>query len=190
NIPYTSYSKITKPNSVHQCDLIEMPYNEDVDTSLLDNGPIFYYVLLAWLLQCDQGYEFMESMTLIIDEHNVNIRKTKARFRHTSLAMVDHYAGLFELRVFKNQYAIEFLLPTSERYKECERFARRIVNNMNDTPTRIMPSFPNHNKFVHLDSFALAGEKKARFDNADYHYIRRPSLAPHYTHLDVILLRI
>ncbi|CAG8816491.1 20177_t:CDS:2, partial [Gigaspora margarita] len=57
------------------CDLIEIPYDEDVDT---------------------------------------------ARFRHTSLAMVDHYAGSFELRVFKNQYAIEFLLPTGERYRECE----------------------------------------------------------------------
>ncbi|CAG8489039.1 12719_t:CDS:2 [Dentiscutata heterogama] len=36
------------------------------------------------------------------------------------MALVDHYAGLFELRVFKNQYAIEFLLPTGERCRECE----------------------------------------------------------------------
>ncbi|CAG8755769.1 21996_t:CDS:2, partial [Dentiscutata erythropus] len=175
NIPYASYSKITKPNSVHQCDLIEIPYDEDVDTGLLNNGPIFYYVLLvidcatrykdfifltsknsekvaeafksiydnpdnplnwARLLQCDQGREFMGSVTLIMDEHNVNIRRTKAHFRHTSLAIVNHYARLFELRVFKNQYVIEFLLPTGECCKECERFARRIVNNMNDTPTR------------------------------------------------------
>ncbi|CAG8853908.1 28047_t:CDS:2, partial [Gigaspora margarita] len=52
------------------------------------------------------------------------------RFRHTSLAMVDHYTGSFELRVFKNQYAIEFLLPTGERYRECEQFARRILIGM------------------------------------------------------------
>src|SRR3954447_25917019 len=26
HIPYASYSKITKPNTVHQCDLIEIPY--------------------------------------------------------------------------------------------------------------------------------------------------------------------
>ncbi|CAG8749366.1 4014_t:CDS:2, partial [Dentiscutata erythropus] len=144
----------------------------------------------VWLLQYDEGREFMGSMTMIMDEHNINIRRIKARFRHTSMAMVDRYAGLFELRVFKNQYVIEFLLPTGERYKEYKRFARRIVNNMNDTPTRITPSFPNHDKFVHLDSSALAGEKKAQFDNADYHYIRRPSLPPYYTHLDVIILRI
>ncbi|KAF0348028.1 hypothetical protein F8M41_015637 [Gigaspora margarita] len=179
-IPYASYSKITKPNSVHQCDLIEIPY--DVDTDLLDNGPIFYYVLLVidcatrykdfifltsksseevakafksiydnsdnpldWprLLQSDQGHEFMGSVTLIMDEHNVNIRRIKARFRHTSMAMVDRYAGLFELRVFKNQYVIEFLLPTGERCRECERFARKIVDNMNDTPTRLIGMSPN-----------------------------------------------
>ncbi|CAG8654311.1 13840_t:CDS:2, partial [Gigaspora rosea] len=69
NIPYASYSKITKPNSVHQCDLIEILYNEDVDT--------------------------------------------------------------------------EFLLPTGERYRECERFARRIVDNMNDTTTQLIGMSPN-----------------------------------------------
>ncbi|PKC00408.1 hypothetical protein RhiirA5_428230, partial [Rhizophagus irregularis] len=52
--------------------------------------------------------------------------------------MVDRYAGLFEYRVFKNQYSVEFLLPTGERCKECKRFARKIVDNMNDTPTRLI----------------------------------------------------
>ncbi|CAG8781403.1 21341_t:CDS:2, partial [Gigaspora margarita] len=66
------------------------------------------------------------------------------RFRHTSLAMIDRYAGLFELRVFKNQYAIEFLLPTGECYRECERFARKIVDNMNNTPTRLIGMSPNN----------------------------------------------
>ncbi|CAG8721460.1 5070_t:CDS:1 [Dentiscutata erythropus] len=51
------------------------------------------------------------------------------------MAMVDRYAGLFKLKVFKNQYAIEFPLPTSKHCREYERFARRIVDNMNDTPT-------------------------------------------------------
>ncbi|CAI2187601.1 9799_t:CDS:1, partial [Funneliformis geosporum] len=29
------------------------------------------------------------------------------------MAIVDHYAGFFEYRVFKNQYAVELLLPTA-----------------------------------------------------------------------------
>ncbi|CAG8792568.1 39658_t:CDS:2, partial [Gigaspora margarita] len=37
----------------------------------------------------------------------------------------------------------EFLLPTSEHYRECERFARRIVDNMNNTPTRLIGMSPN-----------------------------------------------
>ncbi|CAG8486412.1 25898_t:CDS:1 [Dentiscutata erythropus] len=158
-IPYASYSKITKPNTIHQCDLIKIPY--DVDTNSLDDDLIFYYVLLVidyatrykdfifltsknseevaeafkskydnsdnsfnWprLLQRDEGRKFIGSVRLIIDEHNVNIQRIKARFRHTSMAMVDRYAGLFELRVFKNQYAIEFLLPNSEHCRECEWF--------------------------------------------------------------------
>ncbi|PKY60919.1 hypothetical protein RhiirA4_485218 [Rhizophagus irregularis] len=57
--------------------------------------------------------------------------------------MVDRYAGLFEYRVFKNQYSVEFLLPTGKRCRECERFARRIVDNMNDTPTRLIGMSPN-----------------------------------------------
>ncbi|CAG8759457.1 19699_t:CDS:2, partial [Dentiscutata erythropus] len=143
------YSKITKPNTIHQCDLIEIPY--DMNTDSLDGNPIFYYVLLVidcvtrykdfvflmsksseevakafkskydnpdnplnWprLLQYDEDREFIGSVTLIIDEHNVNIRRIK--------------------------YVIEFLLPTSKRCRECKRFARKIVDNMNDTPTRLI----------------------------------------------------
>jgi hypothetical protein len=85
----------------------------------------------------------MGYMTLLMNEHGVEIRRIIARFRHTSLAMVDRYAGLFELRVFKNQYSIEFLLPTGKHCRECERFARRIVDNMNNTPTRLIGMSPN-----------------------------------------------
>lgn len=57
--------------------------------------------------------------------------------------MVDRYARLFELRVFKNQYSIEFLLPTGKRYRECERFAKKIVDNINDSPTWLIRMSPN-----------------------------------------------
>jgi len=58
HIPYASYSKITKPNTMHQYDLIEIPYDEDVDTNLLDDGgspPIYYYVLLV--IDCATRYK-------------------------------------------------------------------------------------------------------------------------------------
>ena len=181
HIPYASYSKIMKPNTVHQCDLIEIPY-EDVNTNLLDDGLIFYYVLLVidcatrfkdfvfltskssekvaeafksiydnsdkplnWpqKLQCDKGTEFMGYVTLLMNEHDVEIRRIIARFRHTSLAILDNYARHFSRRVFKNQYSVEFLLPTGKRCRECERFARRIVDNMNDSPTRLIGMRPN-----------------------------------------------
>ena len=57
--------------------------------------------------------------------------------------MIDRYAGLFEYRVFKNQYSIEFLLSTGKRCRECEQFARKIVDNMNDSPTRLIGMSPN-----------------------------------------------
>ncbi|CAG8617407.1 12816_t:CDS:2, partial [Acaulospora morrowiae] len=57
--------------------------------------------------------------------------------------MINRYAGLFKYRVFKNQYSIEFLLPTGKRCRECERFARKIVNNMNDSSTRLIGMSPN-----------------------------------------------
>ena len=58
--------------------------------------------------------------------------------------MVDRYARLFEYRVFKNQYSVEFLLPTGKRCRECERFVRRIVDNMNDSLTRLIGMRPNN----------------------------------------------
>src|SRR6266540_7409509 len=182
HIPYASYSKIMKPNTVHQCDLIKIPYDKDIDTNLLDDGPIFYYVLLVIdcvtrykdfvfltsksseevaeafksiydtpdntlnclrKMQCDKGTEFMGYVTLLMNEHGVEIQRIIARFRYTSLAIVDRYAGLFEYRVFKNQYSVEFFLPISERCRECERFARKIVDNMNDSPTRLIRMNPN-----------------------------------------------
>ena len=42
HIPYASYSRITKSNSVHQCDLIEIPY-DDVNIDLLDDGVSLTY---------------------------------------------------------------------------------------------------------------------------------------------------
>ncbi len=55
HIPYASYFKITKSNTVHQCDLIEIPYDKDIDTNLLDDGLIFYYVLLV--IDCVTRYK-------------------------------------------------------------------------------------------------------------------------------------
>ncbi len=85
----------------------------------------------------------MGYVTLLMNEHDVEIWRIIARFRHTSLAMVDRYAGLFEYRVFKNQYSVEFLLPTSKRCRECERFARKIVDNINDSPIWLIGMTPN-----------------------------------------------
>ncbi|GES96989.1 hypothetical protein RCL_jg4115.t1 [Rhizophagus clarus] len=182
HIPYANYSKITKPNTVHQCDLIEISYDEDVDTNLLNDGPIYYYVLLVidcatkykdfifltsksskevaeafksiydnpdkplnWprKLQCNKGTEFMGYVTLLMDEHGVKIRRIIVHFRHTSFAMIDNYARHFSRKAFKNQYSVEFLLPTGKRCRECERFARRIVDNMNDSLTRLIGMSPN-----------------------------------------------
>ncbi len=100
---------------------------------------------LNWLrkMQCDKGTEFMGYVTLLMNEHGVEIQRIIARFRYTSLAIVDRYAGLFEYRVFKNQYSVEFLLSTGERCRECEQFVRRIVGNMNDSPTRLIGMSPN-----------------------------------------------
>jgi hypothetical protein len=54
-----------------------------------------------WILQYAKGTEFMGYVTLLMNEHNVELWRIIARFRHTSLAMIDRYAELFELRVLK-----------------------------------------------------------------------------------------
>ena len=77
----------------------------------------------------------MGSVILLINEHNIRIWRIKAHFRHRSLAILNNYARYFSRRVFKNQYVVELLLPIGERCRECERFVRRIVDNINDTPT-------------------------------------------------------
>ena len=77
----------------------------------------------------------MGYMTLLIDEYGIEIWRIIAYFKHISFAMIDCYTGLFKYRVFKNQYSIKFLLSTDKHYRECEQFARKIVDNMNDSPT-------------------------------------------------------
>ncbi len=86
----------------------------------------------------------MGYVTLLIDEYNITIWRIIAHFKHISLAIVNHYVRLFELRVFKNQYLIEFFLPTGKRYRECERFARKIVDNINDSLTQLIGMSPNN----------------------------------------------
>ncbi|CAI2195631.1 19735_t:CDS:2, partial [Funneliformis geosporum] len=58
--------------------------------------------------------QFLLSSSLQYHSRTSPFTDRSTRFSHTSMAMVDSYAGLFELRVFKNQYSIEFLLPTGE----------------------------------------------------------------------------
>ncbi|GES84123.1 hypothetical protein RCL_jg20487.t1 [Rhizophagus clarus] len=126
HIPYASYSKITKPNTVHQCDLIEIPYDSsskevaEAFKSIYDNPDKPH----NWprKLQCDKGTEFIGYVTLLMDEHGVEIRRIIAYFRHTSFAMIDNYARHFSRRVFKNQ---------------------RIVDNINDSLTRLIGMSPN-----------------------------------------------
>ena len=92
---------LTSKNSSEVADAFRSIYEKP-------NNPLTY----PRLLQCDEDCSFMGNVTLLMNKHRVGIRRIKARFRHTSLAIVDRYAGLFTLRVFKNQYAIEFLLPS------------------------------------------------------------------------------
>ncbi|EXX60038.1 hypothetical protein RirG_183570 [Rhizophagus irregularis DAOM 197198w] len=89
-------------------------------------------------IQYDKGTEFMGYVTLLMDKHDIKIQKIIARFRHTSFTMIDHYAGLFKYRVFKNQYSIEFFLPTGKCCRKCEQFARKIVDNINNSPTQLI----------------------------------------------------
>ena len=49
-------------NSIYQCNLIEIPYDEDVDTNLLNNEPIYYYVLLV--IDCVTRYKDFVFLTL------------------------------------------------------------------------------------------------------------------------------
>ncbi len=139
--------------------MIEIPYNEDVNTNLLNDSLIFYYVLLVidcviryknfifltsksseevaeafksiydnfdnslnWSqkLQCDKDTEFIGYVTLLMNKYDVKIWKIIACFKHANLVMIDSYAELFELRVFKNQYLIEFFLFTDKHCRECK----------------------------------------------------------------------
>jgi len=44
-----------KLNTIYQCDLIEILYDKDMNINLLDDGPIYYYVLLV--IDCVTRYK-------------------------------------------------------------------------------------------------------------------------------------
>ncbi|CAG8714134.1 2480_t:CDS:1, partial [Dentiscutata erythropus] len=56
------------------CNLIEIPYDEDVDMGLLDNGPIFYYVLLV--IDCATRYKDFVFLTSKSSEEVAEIFKS------------------------------------------------------------------------------------------------------------------
>ncbi|PKY29712.1 hypothetical protein RhiirB3_392018 [Rhizophagus irregularis] len=103
-------------------------------------------------IQYDKGTEFMGYVTLLMDKHDIKIQKIIARFRHTSFTMIDHYAGLFKYRVFKNQYSIEFLLPTGKCCRKYDSgpqcpFVREQLMHIKEEP--MLP--PRHNRISYTE---------------------------------------
>ncbi|RIA97281.1 hypothetical protein C1645_814168 [Glomus cerebriforme] len=87
------------------------------------------------LIVIDTELQELIHQGLVVDEvHEV------LEYDRKSMSWIDNFIHL-SIKL-KNQcddprekYSIEFLLPTGKRYRECERFARKIVDNMNDSPT-------------------------------------------------------
>jgi len=74
---------------------------------------------------------------------------------------------------------LNFFFEPSQKAKSYWNCKREIINSHTifqygytfHLSYSIALSFPNHARFVHLNSFALADEKKGQFGNVDYHYI-------------------
>ena len=113
---------VTKPNEQHQFDLLYMPHNLlgiDVTSSykvvrplrtkkssevasvleaIYKKGGVFKY---PKTFQCDNGSEFKNKVTKLLEKHNVDIRRAAMKYRHTHTAFVETFNRELAKLLFK-----------------------------------------------------------------------------------------
>src|SRR6185312_309752 len=171
-IPRASFNSIQIPNECHQADILYMPHDiighnkiykyclciVDVasrykwavpltDKTSSSVAKAFKKVYsnfrcpLIWpkLLMVDPGSEFKSDCKELMEKHNVKI---KIATSHRSQAIVERFNRTLAEKLFRLQDASDLLLPISKRSRAWVKNLPIIVNDLNNSITRLIGMTP------------------------------------------------
>ena len=73
--------------------------------AIYKKGGVFKY---PKMFQCDNGSEFKNEVTKLLEKHNVGIQRATAKYKHTHTAFVEGFNKALTKLLFKPMDAQEF----------------------------------------------------------------------------------
>ena len=117
--------------------------------SIYKKGGVFKY---PKVFQCDNGPEFKDKVTKLLEKHNVDIWRTTAKYKHTYTAFVEAFNKELTKLLFKPVDAQELQDP--EKVSTIwVRNLNKIVNMMNNTKLSMIDMKPKN--AIKLDTVPL-----------------------------------
>ena len=172
---------VTKPNEQHQFDLLYMPHNlfegntykyilTGIDVAsrykvplrikkssevafvleaIYKKGGVFKY---PKTFQCDNGSEFKNEVTKLLEKHNVEIRRATTKYKHTHTAFVEAFNKELAKLLFKPMDAQELQDPEKVSTIWVKNLSK-IVKKMNNTESSMTGMSPKD--AIKLDTVPL-----------------------------------
>ena len=117
--------------------------------SIYKKGCVFKY---PKVLQCDNGPEFKSEVTELLEKNNVDIQRTKTKYKHTYTALVEAFNNELAKLLFKPMDAQELKDPEKESAIWVKNF-NKIVNKMINTKSSMLDMKPKN--AIKLDTVPL-----------------------------------
>ena len=186
HIDYPHY-EITKPNKMHQADLLYLPHNKVY-------GSVYKYVLCVIdaasrfkaarplrtkkaaevsemiadiykigplkfpaTFQCDNGGEFKADTTKLLEKHDVEIKRATTKYKHTHTAFVERMNRTLAEKLFKIQDAQE-LQDSEKDSKTWVKHLQNIIEKLNSEVTAMIGMKPKD--AVKLEDVPLVKEEE------------------------------
>ena len=134
-------------------------------------GGVFKY---PKAFQCDNGSEFKNEATKLLEKHNVDIRRATAKYKHTHTAFVEAFNKELAKLLFKPMDGEELQVPVKVS-KIWAKTLNKFVSKMNNTVSSIIDMKPKD--AIKLDTVLLDKtyqEKTVLPEVGLYRYLYQP----------------
>ena len=139
--------------------------------AIYKKGGVFKY---PKAFQCDNGFEFKNEVTKLLEKHNVDIRRATTKYKHTHTAFVEAFNRELAKLLFKPMDAQELQDPEKVSALWVKNL-NKIVNKMNNTVSSMIGIKPKD--AIKLDNVPLDKKyPKETVPSEDglYRYLYRP----------------
>ena len=139
--------------------------------AIYKKGGVFKY---PKVFQCDNGSEFKNEVTKLLEKHNVDIRRATTKYKHTHTAFVEAFNKEFEKLLFKPMDPQELQNPK----KVSTIWVKNVdaaVKRLNNTVSSIISMKPND--ATKLDTVLLDKKypgKTVLLEDGLYRYLYQP----------------